>query len=138
MTEPSPQGSAPIFLRFIPESPDSDELLFAFMEAVAELGFELYPAQEEAIVEVFSQHHVILNTPTGSGKSLVALAQHFLALATGKKSYYTSPIKALASEKFFQLCKFFGPENVGLATGDSTVNRDAPMICCTAEILSNI
>ena len=81
---------------------------------------------------------MILATPTGSGKSLVARGVHFLALATGRRSWFTAPIKALVSEKFFSLCRIFGAENVGLMTGDGTVNPSAPIICCTAEVLSTI
>src|SRR6202044_131432 len=102
------------------------------------LDLELYPAQEEAILELFSGNHVILSTPTGSGKSLVALAMHFFAMAQGKRSFYTAPIKALVSEKFFALCADFGPDNVGMLTGDAAVNRDAPIVCCTAEVLANM
>jgi superfamily II RNA helicase len=115
-----------------------DDVLDRFLDYVKGLGLSLYPAQEEAILEIVSGKNVILNTPTGSGKSLVATAMHFLAMAMGERSYYTCPIKALVSEKFFALCKDFGPDNVGMMTGDATVNRDAPIICCTAEILANI
>ncbi|HMI94820.1 MAG TPA: DUF3516 domain-containing protein, partial [Polyangiales bacterium] len=97
-----------------------------------------YPAQEEAILELLSDKHVVLSTPTGSGKSLVAVAQLFRTLATGGRAFYTCPIKALVSEKFFELCGIFGAERVGMMTGDASVNRDAPIICCTAEILSNL
>ncbi len=100
-------------------------------------GLTLYPAQEEAIFELVAGAHVVLATPTGSGKSLVAVAAHAIALAQGQRTYYTAPIKALVSEKFFQLVEIFGPENVGMVTGDSAVNGDAPIICCTAEILAN-
>lgn len=109
-----------------------------FLSAVEEKGLTLYPAQEEAVLEIMAGKNVILATPTGSGKSLVALGMHFKALAEGKRSYYTCPIKALVSEKFFALCNDFGPENVGMMTGDASVNKDAPIICCTAEILSNL
>jgi len=109
-----------------------------FLDWTIELGIELYPAQEEGILEVMSDKHVILNTPTGSGKSMVALAAHFWALARGKRSFYTSPIKALVNEKFFSLCAQFGSENVGMLTGDATINRDAPIICCTQEILATL
>src|SRR5690606_4670322 len=101
-------------------------------------GLELYPAQEEAILELFSGKHVVLATPTGSGKSLVAAALHFKSMSEGGRSFYTTPIKALANEKFFWLCEIFGPENVGLMTGDAGINRDAPIVCCTAEILANL
>jgi superfamily II RNA helicase len=115
-----------------------EELLDLFLGHVAELGLELYPAQEQAILDLFSGSNVILATPTGSGKSLVALALHFFALSQGLRSYYSAPIKALVSEKFFALCRDFGADRVGLVTGDATVNRDAPIVCCTEEILSNI
>ncbi len=114
-------------------------ILEAFVDYVADsLGMELYPAQEEAILELLADKHVLLATPTGSGKSLVAQGLHFKALAEGRVSYYTSPVKALANEKFFELCEVFGPENVGLLTGDASVNTDAPIICCTTEIVAGI
>jgi len=117
---------------------DPDVLLMRFVEYASEQGIELYPAQEEAVMELFVGNNVILNTPTGSGKSLVALAMHFRSIALGERSFYTAPIKALVSEKFFDLCRVFGAQRVGMMTGDATVNRDAPVICCTAEILSNL
>lgn len=109
-----------------------------FLAYVAAKGLELYPEQEEAILELFAGHNVILATPTGSGKSLVAAAFHFKALCAGERSVYTCPIKALVNEKFLALCRDFGPENVGMMTGDASVNPRAPVLCCTAEILANI
>ena len=124
----------------LPEAPlaDPDEILARFLDWVSATRFDLYPAQEEAILELMAGRHVILNTPTGSGKSLVALALHFKAICEGKRSYYTSPIKALASEKFFSLCEDFGAERVGMVTGDAAINPGAPVVCCTAEVLSNM
>src|SRR5436305_7025663 len=116
---------------------DPDAILTLFLDWVAELGLELYPAQEEALLELMAGKHVILNTPTGSGKSLVALGLHFKALCEGRTSFYTSPIKALASEKFFSLCEDFGAVEVGMLTGDASINPDAKVICCTAEVLAN-
>jgi superfamily II RNA helicase len=116
----------------------NDLLLDRFLDYAAGQRLQLYPAQESAILELFEEKNVILNTPTGSGKSLVATALHFQAIAKGKRSVYTCPIKALVNEKFMALCREFGPDNVGLATGDASVNRDAPILCCTAEILANI
>ncbi|MDB5212639.1 MAG: Helicase, C-terminal:DEAD/DEAH box helicase, partial [Myxococcaceae bacterium] len=121
-----------------PRDASSSEILDAFLAYVNERKLELYPAQEEAILELLEGSNVILNTPTGSGKSLVAEAAHFDALVRGERSFYTSPIKALANEKFFALVRTFGADNVGLMTGDATVNRDAPIICATAEVLSNM
>ncbi len=116
----------------------NDILLGRFLEYIEGRKLQLYPAQESAILELFEEKNVILNTPTGSGKSLVATALHFQAIAKGKRSIYTCPIKALVNEKFMALCREFGPDNVGLSTGDASVNRDAPILCCTAEILANI
>jgi superfamily II RNA helicase len=116
----------------------NDVLLGRFLEYTESKRLQLYAAQESAILELFEEKNVILNTPTGSGKSLVAAALHFKALVQGKRSVYTCPIKALVNEKWAGLCREFGPDNVGLSTGDATVNRDAPILCCTAEILANI
>ncbi len=116
----------------------NDVLLGRFLEYTESRRLQLYPAQEAAILELYEEKNVILNTPTGSGKSLVAAAVQFKALAQGKRSVYTCPIKALVNEKWMALCREFGPDNVGLSTGDASVNRDAPILCCTAEILANI
>ncbi|TDC49748.1 DUF3516 domain-containing protein [Jiangella ureilytica] len=117
---------------------DPDSLYDAFTTWAGERGFDLYPAQQEALIELVSGSHVILSTPTGSGKSLVAVAAHFAAMADGRRTFYTAPLKALVSEKFFALIEIFGAANVGMMTGDSSVNPSAPIICCTAEILANI
>ena len=119
-------------------APTNDLLLGLFLDYTQGQRLQLYPAQEAAILELFEEKNVILNTPTGSGKSLVAAAVQFKALAQGKRSVYTCPIKALVNEKWRALCREFGPDNVGLSTGDASVNRDAPILCCTAEILANI
>jgi len=117
---------------------DADAVLDKFLTAISARGLSLYPEQEEAILELFAGRNVVLNTPTGSGKSLVAAAFHFKALCAGERSVYTCPIKALVNEKFLSLCRDFGPENVGMMTGDASVNPQAPVLCCTAEILANI
>jgi superfamily II RNA helicase len=121
-----------------PGRPSPDELYDVFERWAAGRGLPLYPAQEEALLELVTGANVILNTPTGSGKSLVAVGAHLAALVTNRRSFYTAPIKALVSEKFFDLCSVFGTENVGMMTGDSSVNASAPIICCTAEILANM
>ena len=117
---------------------DDETLLEHFLDFVESRKLTLYPAQEQAILELYTGRNVILNTPTGSGKSLVATGLHFQSLANGRRSVYTSPIKALVNEKWMALCRDFGPDNVGLCTGDATVNRHAPILCCTAEVLANI
>jgi superfamily II RNA helicase len=117
---------------------DPDVAYEQFVEWTEQRGLSLYPAQDEALIEIVSGANLILSTPTGTGKSLVATAAHFVALSQGQRSYYTAPIKALVSEKFFALVDIFGAENVGMVTGDSSVNADAPIICCTAEILANL
>ena len=117
---------------------DDDAVYDGFVAWAGERGLSLYPAQDEAVIELVSGAHVILSTPTGTGKSLVAIAAHAAAVACGRRSFYTAPIKALVSEKFFALVEIFGAENVGMVTGDSSVNPDAPIVCCTAEILANM
>ena len=114
-----------------------DELLMSFLEWVEENGIEPYPHQEDAIVSLFGGDNVVLATPTGSGKSLVALAGCFAMLAQGKRAIYTAPVKALVSEKFFEISRALGADNVGMVTGDASVNAQAPVIVCTAEILAN-
>ncbi|AMG83371.1 MULTISPECIES: DEAD/DEAH box helicase [Microbacterium] len=122
----------------VPDAADPDAVYLAFVEWAESTGIRLYPAQDEALIELVSGANVILSTPTGTGKSLVAVGAHFAAMVRGHRSYYTAPIKALVSEKFFALAEVFGAENVGMVTGDSAVNADAPIICCTAEILANL
>jgi superfamily II RNA helicase len=122
----------------LPKEADPDALYGAFQGWVEERGITLYPAQEDALIEMVSGANVILSTPTGSGKSLVAAGAHFAALGRDECSFYTAPIKALVSEKFFDLCAMFGTENVGMMTGDASVNPLAPVICCTAEVLAQI
>ncbi len=122
----------------IPDIVDEDSLFDAFTAFTTGRGLSLYPAQEEALLELVSGSNVILATPTGSGKSMVALGAHFFALATGKRTFYTAPIKALVSEKFFALCEVFGADRVGMMTGDASVNPGAPIVCATAEIVANL
>ena len=122
----------------LPPEPEPDAIYDAFAGWVEGRGIELYPAQQEALIEIVSGANVILSTPTGSGKSLVATGAHFAALARDGVTFYTAPIKALVSEKFFALCDIFGAEDVGMLTGDASVNADAPIICCTAEVLANL
>jgi hypothetical protein len=116
----------------------SDQILERFLDYVAGKGLTLYPAQEEALFEILAGKHVVLATPTGSGKSLVATAFLWKALCEQQTGFYSCPVKALVNEKFFDLCACFGPEHVGLVTGDATVNRDAPILVGTAEILANL
>ena len=117
---------------------DDDEALSRFTSWWTDRGLELYEHQEESLLELIAGSHVILATPTGSGKSLVAAGAIYFARCRGERAFYTAPIKALVSEKFFDLCALFGADEVGLLTGDAAVNPDAPIICATAEIVANL
>ncbi|MBW0290428.1 MAG: DEAD/DEAH box helicase [Rhodococcus qingshengii] len=127
-----------LLTELLPDNADPESVFDAFSSWTIERGLTLYPAQEEAVMELVSGANVILATPTGSGKSMVAIGAHFYAMSLGKRTYYTAPIKALVSEKFFALCEVFGAENVGMMTGDAAVNSSAPIICATAEIVANL
>jgi superfamily II DNA or RNA helicase len=139
MTPPEQTPARPL-RDWIPDGAlrDPEAILDRFLKWVASKGLEPYAAQEEALLELMTGSHVVLSTPTGSGKSLVALGLHFKGLCEGRRSFYTAPIKALASEKFFALCDELGPESVGMLTGDASINWGAPVICCTAEVLANM
>ena len=121
----------------MPPGGDPDDFLEAFADWAADAGLELYEHQEEAVLHLLAGDNVVLATPTGSGKSLVAVAGIFAALAQGRRAVYTAPVKALVSEKFFELTAAFGADRVGMVTGDAVVNGAAPVIACTAEILAN-
>jgi superfamily II RNA helicase len=133
-----PTASRVPLLSRLPADPEPDALFDAFESWTSEQGITLYPAQVEALIEVVDGANVILATPTGSGKSLVATGAHFTAMAQGRRSFYTAPIKALVSEKFFELCATFGADNVGMLTGDASVNPGAPIVAATAEVLANL
>lgn len=135
MTEPAAGLAA---VRLDDGSDPADRAVEAVTAWATARGLTLYEHQENALLEVASGANVICSTPTGSGKSLIALAAHTVALAQGRRTYYTAPLKALVSEKFFDLVEVFGPELVGMVTGDVAINADAPIICCTAEILANL
>src|SRR5262249_54842389 len=122
----------------LPPAADPHPGFHAVARRGAQQGPRLYPPPEEAPIQIVSGADGIVSSPTGSGKSLVAAGAHFAALAQGVRSFYTAPIKALVSEKFFALCEMFGADSVGMMTGDASVNAAAPVICCTAEILANI
>ena len=122
----------------LPPDAGPDEVYSTFAAWATRQGLTLYPHQDESVVEILAGANLILSTPTGSGKSLVATGALLAALADDRVSFYTAPIKALVSEKFFALCEVFGADQVGMLTGDASVNGDAPIICCTAEILANI
>jgi len=121
-----------------PGGGDPDALYDAFVTWAGRRGLTLYPHQEEALVDVLTGANVVVTTPPGSGKTLIATAAHLASWASGGRTFYTAPIKALVSEKFFALCDTFSSERVGMVTGDASVNADAPIVCCTAEILANL
>ena len=123
---------------FLPhKGADPADVAEAFGRWATAGGRPLYAHQEDAILGLAMGDHVVLATPTGSGKSLVAMAGIVLALNAGQRAVWTAPIKALVAEKFFDLVDLLGAEQVGLATGDASINPDAPVLVCTAEVLAN-
>jgi hypothetical protein len=123
--------------RLPPTGSDPLDVLDGFSTWAAETGRPLYPHQEEAGLALADLQHVVLATPTGSGKSMAALAGIALAINRGQRAVWTAPIKALVAEKFFELVDLLGPEMVGLSIGDASINRDAPVLVCTSEVLAN-
>ena len=117
---------------------DPDEALDVFLDWTSRQGLSLWSHQQEALLDLAAGDHVILGTPTGSGKTLVALGLLYFCLSSGKVAYYTAPIKALVNEKFFSLVELLGKDNVGMLTGDTHINANAPIVCCTEEIIANI
>nr|WP_244569209.1 DEAD/DEAH box helicase [Pseudoscardovia suis] len=136
-----PDAATGTIVNYLPDEGESlsdEEIFERFFDWVADTKhIEPWEHQQEAALDLLAGDHVVVNTPTGSGKSLIALAMHFQAMCQGKTSYYTAPIKALVNEKFFDLMEVFGARNVGMVTGDSSINPHAPIICCTAEIVAN-
>jgi len=132
------QPSLSLLLDELGPRPAPDDIYTAFEDWTMRQGMTLYPHQADALLATVTGANTIITTPTGSGKSLIATAAHVATLANRGRVYYTAPIKALVSEKFFSWVDDFGPDLVGMVTGDASVNPDAPIICCTAEILANI
>lgn len=120
-----------------PAGADPVDVVDACSAWAAAGGRPLYPHQEEAALALAGDEHVVLATPTGSGKSLAATIGVALALNRGERAVWTAPIKALVAEKFFELVGLFGADRVGLATGDAAINTTAPVLVCTAEVLAN-
>jgi hypothetical protein len=119
-------------------APSPADLELAFVDKFFwSQGREPYPVQEQAISAIISGKSVLVTVPTGTGKTLMAKAGIFAALARGQRAVYTTPLRALTEEKFRELSDDFGPENVGFATGDYKINRDAPIQVEVAEILWN-
>ena len=107
-------------------------------EFEGELAFALDPFQREACEAVAEGHSVLVAAPTGAGKTLVGEYAVRHAFRQGEKSFYTTPIKALSNQKFHDLQRAYGPDNVGLLTGDTTVNPDADIVVMTTEVLRNM
>lgn len=119
-------------------APSAADLELAFVEKFFwSQGREPYPVQEQAISAIIGGQSVLVTVPTGTGKTMMAKAGIFAALARGQRVVYTTPLRALTEEKFRELSADFGEANVGFATGDYKVNREAPVQVEVAEILWN-
>ena len=111
---------------------------FQLEDFQAQLSFPLDDFQQDAIRSISEGHSVVVCAPTGSGKTIIAEYAAMRALSEGKKIFYTTPLKALSNQKYFDLKNQYGEANVGLLTGDSSVNRDARIIVMTTEIFRNM
>ena len=116
-------------------SPEPDSQLAQF---AALLSFQLDPFQLQACEALERGHGVLVCAPTGAGKTVVGEFAVHLALAAGRKCFYTTPIKALSNQKHSDLVRRYGPERIGLLTGDQSVNGDAPVVVMTTEVLRNM
>ncbi len=116
----------------------SDKRHPVLRDFAAAYPFELDPFQVEACRRIEDGHGVLVAAPTGSGKTVVGEFAVHLALATGRKCFYTTPIKALSNQKFHDLVDRYGPEQVGLLTGDNVINGEAPVVVMTTEVLRNM
>jgi superfamily II RNA helicase len=128
---------SPASLKSIADAADADEVLERFEAWTTDQGISLYPAQEEAILTLLSGANVIMATPTGSGKSLVAVAAHAQALARGAAQLVHRADQGPGQREVLRARRIFGAEQVGMLTGDAAVNPAAPIICATAEVLAN-
>ena len=108
------------------------------MSEPSERGFVLDPLQRSAMDALSAGESVLVAAPTGSGKTVVAEHAIELALAEGARAFYTSPIKALANQKFGDFTRRYGADDVGLLTGDNTINSHAPIVVMTTEVLRNM
>lgn len=115
--------------------PESGPELAAF---AAQLPFGLDPFQIRACAALESGHGVLVCAPTGAGKTVVGEFAVHLALAAGRKCFYTTPIKALSNQKHLDLTHRYGADQVGLLTGDQSINADAPVVVMTTEVLRNM
>ncbi|MFT4166896.1 MAG: DEAD/DEAH box helicase [Microlunatus sp.] len=130
MVEPSP---ADAYVRF--RNSQATPELTAFADGY---GFVFDDYQREACAHLEGGSGVLVAAPTGAGKTIVGEFAVWLALQRGRKAFYTTPIKALSNQKYADLVRRHGSENVGLLTGDSTINSEAPVVVMTTEVLRNM
>src|SRR5690242_17429773 len=116
-------------------TPPDGPLLAGFAEG---LLFRLDPFQRTACRALESGHGVLVCAPTGAGKTVVGEFAVHLALASGGKCFYTTPIKALSNQKHNDLVRRYGAEKIGLLTGDQSINGDADVVVMTTEVLRNM
>ena len=115
-------------------SPDGPQLA----DFAGQLTFRLDPFQLRACEALERGHGVLVCAPTGAGKTVVGEFAVHLALQAGQKCFYTTPIKALSNQKHSDLVRRYGPERIGLLTGDQSINGDAPVVVMTTEVLRNM
>src|SRR5215470_8214059 len=118
------------------EQQAEDGLVLTQFQALYDFSFDEF--QRRACHALNDGHGVLVAAPTGSGKTVVGEFAVHLALGSGRKCFYTTPIKALSNQKYGDLVRRYGPASVGLLTGDNSVNGEAPVVVMTTEVLRNM
>src|ERR1700758_831479 len=130
----TPASPAQRYAAFRRQSEDGAEL--AAFQALYDFTFDDF--QRRACKALNGGHGVLVAAPTGSGKTVIGEFAVHLALAEGRKCFYTTPIKALSNQKYGDLVRRYGPDQVGLLTGDNSINGEAPVVVMTTEVLRNM
>ncbi|MFF2031559.1 DEAD/DEAH box helicase [Arthrobacter sp. NPDC058192] len=134
-SQPGPESPSERYRASVERAAEAKTHLGGFIRS---LEFELDEFQREACLSLQAGRGVLVAAPTGAGKTIVGEFAIYLALQRGLKAFYTTPIKALSNQKYSELAAKYGADRVGLLTGDTSINGDAPVVVMTTEVLRNM